>query len=339
MVASKKVGFTIEQFIINQQSCHPGASGTLSLILYDIALAAKIISREVNKAGLVSILGYTGEDNVHGEAVKNVDAFSNNVMIKSMENTGRLCGMVSEESEEIIPIPLEYDLGPYVIVFDPLDGSSNMDVNVSIGTIFSIYRKIDLDGKKACEKDFLQPGNKLVAAGYVIYGSSTMLVYSTGNGVHGFTLDPSIGEFLLSHEKIQIPKHCKYYSVNESYFELFPKPIKDYISCLKPKNASELGTKASLRYIGSLVSDFHRNLLDGGIYLYPPTDNSPQGKLRLLYECIPLAFIAKSAGGYASNGYQDLLTIEADNIHQRSPLYIGNEKEVRELENILREHT
>ncbi len=328
-------GFTIERFIIEQQKKYPQARGILSSVLYDIAFAAKVISREVNKAGLVDILGYLGSRNIQGEEVKKLDVFAQNCIINAMAHTGRLAAMISEETEGIIEIPEGYDVGPYILFFDPLDGSSNIDVNVSIGTIFAIFKKQNFDGKRANIKDCLQPGRNIVAAGYVIYGSSTMLVYSTGQGVHGFTLDPSIGEFLLSHENIKIPPKCKYYSVNEAYYNLWPEPIKELINSLKPKSEGEKG-KSSLRYIGSLVADFHRNLLEGGIFLYPPSKKNPQGKLRLMYEAIPLAFIAKQAGGYATNGIQDILSIHPTNLHQRTPLYIGNKEEVIKIEQILR---
>ncbi len=307
---------------MEQQRKYPEASGEFSGLLNTITLAAKIISREVNKAGLVEILGLTGKTNVQGEEVQKLDVFAQNIFVRTLEKSGHLCVMISEEEEEIINIPDDYPCGNYVLCFDPLDGSSNIDVNVSIGSIFAIYKKIS-SGKHGTAEDILQSGNHLVGAGYVIYGSSTMLVYSTGLGVHGFTLDPSIGAFLLSHENITIPPVGRIYSVNEGYYDLWSKGIRNYVSSLKKSTPPY-----SARYIGSMVSDLHRNLLKGGIYLYPGDKKNPNGKLRLLYEAIPMAYIIEQAGGYASDGENRILDKEPTSFHERTPLIIGNKEDV-----------
>ena len=321
---------TIERHIIEQQKEYPQATGEFSALLYDIAFAAKVISREVNKAGLVDILGASGRENVQGEQVMKLDEFANEVIYKAMDHTGRLACMASEEEEEVIPIPNQFKAGKYVLLYDPLDGSSNIDVNVSIGTIFSIHRKVST-GERGTLEDCLQPGYKQVAAGYVIYGSSTMLVYTAGNGVFGFTLDPSVGEFLLSHNHIQIPKKGSIYSVNEGNYYKWDKNIQRYIDYLKtPDKATKRPYKS--RYIGSLVADFHRNLLYGGIFLYPADASNPSGKLRLLYEANPMAFIVEQAGGAASDGYRRILDIEPKELHQRTPLIIGSYEDVRMAE-------
>ncbi|MCP4725545.1 MAG: class 1 fructose-bisphosphatase [bacterium] len=318
---------TIEQHIFNQERKFPEATGDFSGILNSITLAAKIISREVNKAGLVDVLGLTGEENVHGEEVRKLDEYAQNVFVHTFENSGHLCMMISEESDTIIEIPPDKPSGKYILSFDPLDGSSNIDANVSIGSIFGIFRQKEPD-KEPTEEDALQPGRDIVAAGYVIYGSSTMLVYSTGKGVHGFTLDPSIGEFLLSHEQIQTPKQGKIYSVNEGNYSDWDDNLKRYIKSLKEPTAA--GTKPySMRYIGSLVADFHRNLLYGGIFLYPGDERNPDGKLRLLYEAIPLAYVVEQAGGAATDGKRRILDIKPDSMHQKTPLVIGSENDVR----------
>ncbi len=325
---------TIEHHILEQQQFYPEATGDLTSLLYDIALAAKIIAREVNKAGLVEILGLTGKENVQGEQVMKLDVFANETLIRMNDRTGRLCAMASEEIADIIPIPEQYPAGKYALVFDPLDGSSNIDMNVSIGTIFSIHRKVS-DGPRGSVEDFLQPGYKQAVAGYIIYGSSTMMVYTTGLGVHGFTLDPSVGEFLLSHPNIQIPSQPKYYSVNEGYARRWSEGIRRYIEYLKTPD--ENNWLRSGRYIGSLVADFHRNLMAGGIFLYPADVSKPQGKLRLLYEAAPLAFIAEQAGGRASDGTQDIMQIQPKSLHQRVPLFIGNREDVDKVEYFIRE--
>ncbi|RMD94499.1 MAG: class 1 fructose-bisphosphatase [Calditrichaeota bacterium] len=321
---------TIERHIIEQQKDFPEATGEFSALLYDIAFAAKVICREVNKAGLVDILGFTGKENVQGEQVQKLDEFANDVIFKALDHTGRLCCMASEEVEDVIPIPPQFKTGKYVLLYDPLDGSSNIDANVSIGTIFSIQRKISSHERGTLE-DCLQPGYKQVAAGYVIYGSSTVLVYTSGNGVYGFTLDPSVGEFLLSHDRIQIPRKGSIYSVNEGNYNKWDKSMQRYIDYLKtPDKATGRPYKA--RYIGSLVADFHRNLLYGGIFLYPADKANPNGKLRLLYEANPMAFIVEQAGGYASDGHQRILDIEPKELHQRTPLFIGSYEDVKQAE-------
>lgn len=326
---------TIDRHIIEQERLYPEATGAFSNILYDIALAAKIISREVNKAGLIDILGGAGTTNVHGEAVKKLDVFAHDVIFKALDHTGHLCVMASEESEEILPIPDNFTQGNYVLLYDPLDGSSNIDANVSIGTIFSIHRKIS-EGTRGGLEDCLQPGYRQVAAGYVVYGSSTMLVYTTGAGVHGFTLDPSIGEFLLSHPNIRIPTPGqRIYSCNEgNYARWSPgqQKLVDHLKGLDGVNQKPF----SARYIGSLVADFHRNLLYGGLFMYPGDAKSPRGKLRLLYEASPLAFIAAQAGGRASDGKRDILEIEPESLHQRVPLFLGTSEFVDLAEQFLR---
>ena len=321
---------TIDRHIIDQERNYPDASGRFSALLYDLALAAKIISREVNMAGLIDVLGMTGETNVQGEMVQKLDAFAQEVIVKAMDHAGHLCCMVSEECEDIIPIPKRFDIGNYVLLFDPLDGSSNIDVNVSIGTIFSIHHRV-LDGRSARRgpgtmADCLQPGFRQVAAGYVIYGSSTMLVYTTGvpGGVHGFTLDPSIGEFLLSHRDIRIPDPpAKVYSVNEAYYARWSREQQRLVDHFRGVNGEGGGGYKS-RYIGSLVSDFHRTLLQGGIFMYPPESQAPRGKLRILYEAAPLALVCEAAGGRASNGSRDILDIVPGGLHDRTPLFVGS---------------
>ncbi len=327
---------TIDRHIIDQERKHPGASGSLSSILYDIALAAKMISREVNMAGLIDILGKTGDTNVQGEQVQKLDIYAQDVMVKAMDHGGQLCCMVSEECEHIIPIQAKFETGNYILLFDPLDGSSNIDVNVSIGTIFSIHRKIS-DGRDGQLEDCLQPGYKQVAAGYVVYGSSTMLVYTVaGAGVHGFTLDPSIGEFLLSHENIQIPKPPeKIYSVNEAYYPRWSDGQKRLVDHFRGMDGEEGSGGFRSRYIGSLVSDFHRTLLRGGIFMYPRDNSSPAGKLRLLYEAAPLAMICEAAGGRASDGFRDIRDLVPDSLHARTPLYIGSSDLVDQAEEYL----
>lgn len=321
---------TIERHILErQQQGYPDATGEFTQLLYDIAFAAKIIVREVSKAGLVDILGATGSENVQGEKVQKLDEFADEVIQKTMDHTGRICVMASEEVEDVILIPKKFQCGRYVLLFDPLDGSSNIDANVSIGSIFSIHRKIS-DEDPGQIKDCLQPGYKQVGAAYVIYGSSTMFVYSTGDGVHGFTLDPGVGEFLLSHENIQIPETGTIYSVNEGNYNYWDDGTKLYVDYLKSKD-NHLEQSYSLRYIGSMVADLHRTLLYGGIYLYPrdyKDPDKPSGKLRLLYEASPLAFIIEQAGGRASDGYQDILKIQPTELHQRTPLIIGSKFEV-----------
>jgi len=316
---------TIERFIIEQERLHPEATGELSGILYDLALAAKMIATKVRMAGLADILGATDMTNVQGEVQQKLDVLANEIIVKAMDHGGRLCGMASEEEPDIIQIPEGFKCGKYVLLFDPLDGSSNIDVNVPVGTIFSVVRKITR-GTRAEMEDLLQPGRRQVAAGYVIYGSSTMLVYTTGQGVHGFTLDPSIGEFLLSHPNIRIPKTPRYLSVNDSYEQHWD----DHVRALMRRYRGLDGEHKALnvRYVGSLVADFHRNLLGGGVFCYPANARSPRGKLRLLYECNPLAFVAEQAGGAATDGTTRIMDISPTELHQRSPLYMGSREEV-----------
>ncbi|HIQ00617.1 MAG TPA: class 1 fructose-bisphosphatase [Anaerolineales bacterium] len=325
---------TIERHILEQQRTHPQATGVFSSLLYDIALAAKIIARETSRAGLVEILGLAGKINVQGEAQMKLDIFANQTLIRINSYTGRLAVMASEEEADILPIPEGYPTGRYVLLFDPLDGSSNIDVNASIGTIFGVYRRLSQDGPGKLS-DCLQPGRDMVAAGYVIYGSSTMMVYSTGNGVHGFTLDPGVGEFLLSHPNIQIPSRPKYYSVNQGNEQFWSEGVLHFTRWLQGIDEEDPRKPLSARYIGSLVADFHRNLLTGGIFYYPADSKDPRkpyGKLRLLYEAAPLAFIAQHAGGYASDGRQAILDIVPESLHQRTPLFIGNRDLVEKAE-------
>jgi len=325
---------TLTRHIIEEQRKFPQATGEFTDLMNDLAFASKLISYHTNKAGLLDVLGEAGEINVQGEQVKKLDIFANETMIAALDHGGKLCAMASEESEDIIPIPEEYPLGKYICMFDPLDGSSNIDANVSVGTIFGIYRRITPEGRPGTIEDCLQPGYKQVCAGYTIYGSSTMLVYTTGNGVHGFTLDPSYGEFVLSHPNIKTPKKGKIYSVNESNFDEWDENVKNYIRYVKATDEKS-GRPLNSRYIGSMVSDFHRNLLYGGIFLYPAGANAPNGKLRLAYEANPLAFIVEQAGGRASNGKQDILKIEPKALHERVPLFIGSEYDVNLAEKFI----
>jgi fructose-1,6-bisphosphatase I len=314
---------TLGQFIIEKQKDFPYSKGELSRLLRDIGIAAKIVHREVNKAGLVEILGDTGDINVQGEVVKKLDVFANDQFIAALKAGGECCAIASEENEDIIPIDTPASKNAkYVVAFDPLDGSSNIDVNVSVGTIFSIYRRQSLNGPGLLE-DFLQPGTELVAAGYIIYGSSTMLMYTTGKGVNGFTLDPSIGEFCLSHPDIKTPQSGNIYSLNEGNHLHFPEGVKKYIKYCQEEDKST-NRPYSSRYIGSGVADFHRNLLKGGIFIYPSTSKSPKGKLRLLYECNPLAFIIEQAGGKATDGSKRIMELPIKELHQRTPLFIGS---------------
>jgi fructose-1,6-bisphosphatase I len=325
---------TLSQFILQQEHHHTGATGEFTSVLHDIELAAKMINREVTRAGLVEVLGYTGGENVHGEKVQKLDVFAHETIYRVLGSTGQLAVMASEEDEDIIPVPKEHAAGKYAVLYDPLDGSSNIDVNAPVGTIFSIYRRISLEGRGKLA-DVLQSGCKQVAAGYVIYGSSTMLVYTTGQGAHGFTLDPTIGEFLLSHEQIVTPRVGKYYSVNESNFARWSKGIQTAVRGFHGDHPEMIQGKIS-RYIGSLVADFHRNLIAGGIFLYPGDSKNKQGKLRLLYEASPMAFIAEQAGGSATDGMQRILDISPVELHQRTPLVIGSREDVGFVADTLR---
>ena len=329
---------TIDRHILDQERLHPGATGRFSALLYDIALAAKIISREVNMAGLIDVLGRTGDTNVQGEAVQKLDVFAQEAIVKAMDHAGHLCCMVSEEEEGIIPIPERFDIGPYVLLFDPLDGSSNINVNVSIGTIFSVHHRLTARGRPGTLADCLRRGWEQLAAGYVIYGSSTMLVYTTGvpRGAHGFTLDPSIGEFLLSHPYIRIPDPpAKVYSVNEAYYARWSRGQRRLVDHFRGLDGDGGGGYKS-RYIGSLVSDFHRTLLQGGIFMYPPDSNAPEGKLRILYEAAPLALVCEAAGGRASDGARNILKLQPSGLHDRTPLYLGSAGLVRLAETHLK---
>ncbi|MCI5148095.1 MAG: class 1 fructose-bisphosphatase [Candidatus Electrothrix sp. MAN1_4] len=327
----KRKGITVSRQLMDSQQMHPEATGELTGLLNELIVAAKIISAEVNMAGLAGILGQSGKTNVQGEEVQKLDDFANRTLKRRMEQCGYICIMGSEEDDGVIPVLDGYE-GKYTLAFDPLDGSSNIDVNVSIGTIFSVHRRKS-EGKQGNMSDLLQKGSEQVAAGYIIYGSSTVLVYTTGHGdgVHGFTLDPSVGEFFLSHPDIRIPEQAKYYSINEAYSRYWYKETRDYIK--KLKEMDEQGERSySLRYIGSLVSDFHRNLIKGGVFLYPRDKKStdkPDGKLRLLYEAAPLAMVAEEAGGLAitDDGHR-ILDIEPKDLHQRVPLVIGSRDEV-----------
>ena len=325
---------TIERFIMGQERLYPEATGELSNLLYDVALAAKIISGHVRSAGLVDILGPAGKINVQGEQQQKLDVLGNEIMKEAFCHTGRVSLMASEEEEDPIPADANAAAGKYVMLFDPLDGSSNIDVNVSIGTIFSIHRRVSGDG---CANlvDCLQKGRKQVAAGYVIYGSSTVMVYSAGNGVHCFTLDPVIGEFRLINHDVATPRTGKYYSINESNYTRWSAGYQKVVRCFKGVDGDGHGKNA--RYIGSLVADFHRNLLAGGIFMYPADTRSPNGKLRLLYEASPLAFVAEQAGGAASDGTTPILDIEPKELHQRTPLVIGSRDDVAFVERMLRE--
>jgi fructose-1,6-bisphosphatase I len=323
---------TIDRFIIEEERNHPEATGELSGVLYDLALAAKMIANKVRSAGLADILGATENENVQGEVQQKLDIMANEIIVKAMDHGGRLCAMASEEEPGIIQIPEQFKCGKYALLFDPLDGSSNIDVNVPVGTIFSVVRKITR-GRHGELEDMLQPGRRQVAAGYVIYGSSTMMVYTTGQGVHGFTLDPSIGEFLLSHPNIRIPENGRYLSVNDSYEQLWDDKVR--AAMRKYKGLDGDRAALSTRYVGSLVADFHRNLLGGGIFAYPSNRKTPKGKLRLLYEANPLAFIVEQAGGAACDGANRILDVQPTELHQRTPLYIGSKSEVELAQRIL----
>jgi fructose-1,6-bisphosphatase I len=325
---------TIERFIFDQEHRYPEATGELSNLLYDIALAAKIIAAAIRRAGLVNILGTAGAKNVQGEDQQKLDVIANETIKNCLNHTGRVCVMGSEEDEDVVPVPPEYPVGKYAVLFDPLDGSSNIDVNAAVFTIFSIYRRISMEGRGTVA-DVLQPGCKQVAAGYVMYGSSTMLVYTTGQGVHGFTLDPTIGEFLLSHPKIVTPRVGMYYSVNESNFGRWDRPMQAAVRGLKG-DAPDLMKPKNSRYVGSLVADFHRNLIAGGIFLYPDDTRNPQGKLRLLYEASPMAFIAEQAEGSGTDGVNRILDIIPHALHQRTPLVIGSREDVGFVADTLR---
>ncbi|SFT85867.1 D-fructose 1,6-bisphosphatase [Lishizhenia tianjinensis] len=327
---------TLNEFILDRQDDFPFATGELSRLLNDIALASKIVNRDVNRAGLVDILGAQGNTNVQGEEQQKLDVIADEAFIKAFENGGEVCGIASEENDDFVAFESEAAMnGKYVVLFDPLDGSSNIDVNVSIGTIFSIYRRKSAIGTKATLEDMLQKGTEQVAAGYVIYGSSTMLVYTTGKGVNGFTLDPSIGEFCLSHPDIKAPETGRLYAINEGNLNRCHPGLKDYCEYVRQDDPST-GRPYSGRYIGSLVADVHRNLIKGGVYVYPSTTNSPEGKLRLIYECNPLAFIIEQAGGLATDGKNRIMEIEPKRLHQRVDYYAGSKQMVEKIHECLR---
>jgi len=328
---------TLDEFTIQQMRDFPRATGELSGLLRDIGLAAKRVNVEVNKAGLVDILGDTGTMNVQGEEVKKLDEYANNQFVGVLRHGISCAGIGSEELDDIVVFDDEVsNNSKYVCLFDPLDGSSNIDVNVSIGTIFSVYRRVSELGKPATQEDFLQPGNQQVAAGYVIYGSSTMMVYATRRGVNGFTLDPSIGEFCLSHPDIKCPDKGKMYSVNHGNFFQYDEPVKKYITACQKKDKTN-GGPYTQRYIGSMVADVHRNLIKGGIFMYPGTMEKPKGKLRLLYECNPFGFIVQVAGGKATNGLGNILDVKPNELHQRTPFFVGSKLMMEELEGYLNE--
>lgn len=326
---------TLGEFIVAKQNEFPFASGELSQLLTSIRLAAKVVNREINKAGLADILGAIGTENVQGEKQMKLDVFANDTFISALKNLGEVCGVASEEEDDFIIFNEElHKDSNYVVLMDPLDGSSNIDVNVSVGTIFSIYRRVTPVGTPVTKEDFLQPGTAQVAAGYVVYGSSTMLVYTSGHGVNGFTLDPSIGVFCLSHPNMKIPTDGKIYSINEGNYVHFPYGVKKYLKYCQEYDV-DTNRPYTSRYIGSLVSDFHRNLLKGGIYIYPKGTLAPKGKLRLLYECNPLAFIAEQAGGVASDGKNRIMEIVPTELHQRVPYFIGSKNMVEKAEEFI----
>ena len=325
---------TLTEFITDQQALNPGAKGDLSRLLNDIAIASKIVHREINKAGLVDILGEAGQENVQGESVKKLDLYANDQFIAAFKSGGECAAVASEEDEDIVILDgLNSQNGKYLVSIDPLDGSSNIDVNISVGTIFSVLQRKDTS-KTVKKEEFFVAGKEQVAAGYVIYGSSTMLVYTTGNGVNGFTLDPSIGEFCLSHPNIQTPIKGEIYSVNEANLNTMSKGVKKYVSFCQQLDNNEKRTHTA-RFMGSLVADFHRNLLKGGIYIYPKTTAAPLGRLRLIYECAPLAWIAEEAGGKATDGKQRILDIVPTDLHQRTPYFIGSTQMVEKAESYM----
>ncbi len=332
MISNPKF-MTLERFIREQEEKFPSATGEFSNMLITLTLAAKLVWREVSKAGLVNILGMTDQVNVSGDILKKLDLFADETIYKTMIYSGNLCAMASEESNGLIEIPKKYNSGKYVLLFDPLDGSSNIDANITIGTIFSIYKRITPSGSGSLE-DCLQVGYNQVAAGYIIYGTSTMFIYTTGNGVHGFTLDPSVGEFLLSNENIKIPSKGKMYSINEGNYNLWSSSMQRYIQYLKEIDPPS-GRPYSLRYIGTMVGDVHRTLLYGGIFMYPGDRKNPDGKLRLMYECNPMAFLVEQAGGKAINGKQRILEVVPHSLHQQTPIFIGSSEDVTKCQEFL----
>lgn len=329
---------TLGEFIIENQSSFKYTSGELSRLINSIRLAAKVVNHEVNKAGLVDIIGAAGETNVQGEDQQKLDVYANDKFIQTLTNRNIVCGIASEEEDDFIIVNSqdENHQNKYVVLIDPLDGSSNIDVNVSVGTIFSIYRRITPVGTPVQIEDFLQKGSEQVAAGYVVYGTSTMLVYTTGHGVNGFTLNPAIGTFYLSHPNMEFPEDGKIYSVNEGNYIHFPLGVKKYIKYCQEEEGDRPYTS---RYIGSLVSDFHRNMIKGGIYMYPKSSKNSNGKLRLLYECNPMAFLAEQANGKASNGFQRILDVQPTELHQRVPFFCGSKNMVEKAESFMSEYS
>ncbi|MCF6350898.1 MAG: class 1 fructose-bisphosphatase [Flavobacteriaceae bacterium] len=329
---------TLGEFIINNQKEFQGSSGELSRLLNAIRLAAKVVNHEVNKAGLVNILGAAGETNIQGEDQQKLDVYANEKFMQTLINREIVCGIASEEEDDFVIIKSnnEANKNKYIVLMDPLDGSSNIDVNVSVGTIFSIYERITPIGKPVTIEDFLQCGNKQVAAGYVVYGTSTMLVYTTGSGVNGFTLNPALGTYYLSHPKMKFPRKGNIYSINEANYIHFPQGVKDYLKYIQKE--VEKGNQYTSRYIGSLVSDFHRNMIKGGIYIYPTSLKNPKGKLRLLYECNPMAFLAEQANGMATDGYQRILDIKPTELHQRVPFFCGSPSMVEKSDYFMQQY-
>ncbi|MDX2415185.1 MAG: class 1 fructose-bisphosphatase [Bacteroidales bacterium] len=328
---------TLDDFIIKRQKEYPTAKGEFSRLMHHIGTAAKMVSSKINRAGLADVLGEAGNINVQGEDQQKMDVYADEVFIGSLLSSGECCGVASEENQNIISFTDEFALnGKYIVCMDPLDGSSNIDVNVSVGTIFSVYKRLSPRGSQTIQEDFLQAGTEQVAAGYTIYGSSTMMVYSSGNGVNGFTLDPSLGEFCLSNPSMKIPEKGTLYSINEGNYIKFPEGVKRYIKyCQERDNTTHRPYRS--RYIGSLVADFHRNLLKGGIFLYPQSETYPSGKLRLAYECNPIAYIAEQAGGLASDGVNRILDIKPTSIHQKVPYYVGSVEMVRKVEEFIKD--
>ena len=334
---SQQKNKTLGEFIIENQIEFKYSSGELSRLINSIRLAAKVVNHQVNKAGLVDILGDAGDTNIQGEDQQKLDVYANDIFIKTLTNREIVCGIASEEEDDLITIKGRNGKNDnkYVVLIDPLDGSSNIDVNVSVGTIFSIYRRVTPEGTPVALVDFLQPGHRQVAAGYIIYGTSTMIVYSTGHGVNGFTLNPALGTYYLSHPNMKFPQTGHIYSVNEGNYVHFPQGIKDYIKYCQKEEEDRPYTS---RYIGSLVSDVHRNMVKGGIYIYPSTSKDPKGKLRLLYECNPMAFLIEQAGGKASDGFRRILDIEATELHQRTPFVAGNKNMVETAEKFMAQY-